>query len=98
VSGLGSKAKTPRLTGDRGVLKIVISGLEIHSHDAKGTGVALANGHPAIDRRVLHQFCERGFHLITLERWERNTIPVRLSNGFVQRKIVVGFAVGARLD
>jgi hypothetical protein len=25
---------------------------EFHSHDAQGTGIALANGHPAIDRRV----------------------------------------------
>jgi hypothetical protein len=37
---LGQKAKNPRLTGNRGFLKIVCR-LEFQSHDAQNTGAAL---------------------------------------------------------
>jgi hypothetical protein len=59
------KAKNPRLPWQSRVLKIEFLELKFHSHDAKRTGVALANGHPAIDRCVLQHFCKRGFHFLT---------------------------------
>jgi len=57
------KAKNPRLTGNRGFLKILNS-LTFHSHDARKTGALAANGHPAIDRRK-HQFYNRVVHFLT---------------------------------
>jgi hypothetical protein len=58
---LVKKTKNPRLLWQSRVLEIICA-LEFRSHDAQKTGVALANGHPAIDRRMLHQFGKRGFH------------------------------------
>jgi len=61
------KAKNPRLLWQSRVLEIIYA-LEFRSHVAQITGVALANGHPAIDRRVLHQFGERGFHFVNAHK------------------------------
>jgi hypothetical protein len=59
---LGKKAKTPRLTGNRGVLKIACV-LEFHSHAAKTARDAHPNGQMAIGGRVpLNLLCECGFH------------------------------------
>jgi hypothetical protein len=55
------KAKNPRLLWQSRVLEIICA-LEFHSTITQKAGVALANGLPAIDRRVLHQFGKRGFH------------------------------------
>jgi len=80
---LGQKTKNPRLTGNRGFLKIVR--LEFQSHDAQKTGAALPNGHAAIDGRVLQHFrCERDFHLLPVIR---NSISRHLSNFFAGEKM-----------
>jgi hypothetical protein len=59
----GQNAKNPRLTWQSRVSEKLFLGLELHSHDAKNTGITLPNGHTAGDWRVLHQFCKRGFHI-----------------------------------
>jgi hypothetical protein len=50
---------------------------------AHETGVALANGHPAIDRHVLIQFGIRGVHSF---KALRNSILIGLSNAFYAAK------------
>jgi hypothetical protein len=57
------KAKTPRLTGNRGVLKLFLKS-EVRSHDACMTADARPNGHISIGLRVLQHWCKRGFHLL----------------------------------
>jgi hypothetical protein len=53
--GFWLKAKNPRLTGNRGFLKIISVELEFHSHAAQKTAIALPNGSQAsIDPRVHH--------------------------------------------
>jgi hypothetical protein len=59
----GQKAKTPRLTGNRGVLKLFLKS-EVRSHDAKTAANARPNGHKSIGLRVLQHCCKRGFHLL----------------------------------
>jgi hypothetical protein len=50
---LVQKAKNPQLPWQSRVLeKSLVKSLEFRSHAAEGTGIALANGHPATDRRV----------------------------------------------
>src|ERR1700689_5401105 len=56
------KAKTPRLTGNRGVLKLFLKS-EVRSHDACMTADARPNGHISIGLRVLQRWCKRGFHI-----------------------------------
>jgi hypothetical protein len=86
---LVQKAENPRLTGNRGFLKIVCS-FRISSHDAQKPGVALPTGHAANDRRVLqHLCCDRGFHLLPAIR---NTISIHLSKFFCRKKMRCGMA------
>jgi hypothetical protein len=52
---------------------------EFHSLDAKTPANARPNGHASIGLRVLQRWIKRVFHV---QLAGRNTILVRLSNGF----------------
>jgi hypothetical protein len=52
---------------------------EFHSLDAKTPANACPNGHASIGLRVLQRWIKRVFHV---QLAGRNTILVRLSNGF----------------
>jgi len=96
---LRQNAKTPRLTGNRGVFENPFLESEVRSHDAMTAANACPNGHLSFGLRVLQHGCKRGFHFLHfLTEAAINTISRRLSNGFVRRKIVVGFAFGAKLN
>jgi serine/threonine protein kinase len=93
---LVKKRKTRDCFGNRGFENSCSYKSTFHSHDAQKTGVALANGHPAIDRRVLQHCCKRSFHFLNRQK----ETPFRLVCQRVFSRVencVVGFMRDVKL-